>query len=141
MLAKPLIPLGAFLQGGCQVPGGDAGRVLVAMGVALGRMCRGMLTAAAGGAKLEALTPLGAMSDDQLKAFLAAVEADAGLQEQLKAAGDADAVVAIAKAAGFVISAEELKRAKAEISEEELESVAGGVPTFGQIYSQGPCCS
>jgi len=85
-----------------------------------------MLTAAAGCAKLEALTPLGAMSDDQLKAFLAAVEADAGLQDQLKAAGDADAVVAIAKAAGFVISAEELKRAKAEISEEELESVAGG---------------
>jgi len=85
-----------------------------------------MLTAAAGCAKLEALTPPGAMSDEQLKAFLAAVEADAGLQDQLKAAGDADAVVAIAKAAGFVISAEELKRAKAEISEEELESVAGG---------------
>jgi len=87
-----------------------------------------MLTAAAGGAKLEALTPLtplGAMSDEQLKAFLAAVEADAGLQEQLKAAGDSDAVVAIAKAAGFVISAEELKRAQAEISEEELESVVG----------------
>jgi len=89
-----------------------------------------MLTAAAGCAKLEALTPLGAMSDDQLKAFLAAVEADAGLQDQLKAAGDADAVVAIAKAAGFVISAEEIGfviwRAQAEISEEELESVAGG---------------
>ena len=40
-------------------------------------------------------------------------------------------MVAIAKAAGFVISAEELKRAQAarqaaEISEEELEGMAGG---------------
>ena len=66
------------------------------------------------------------MSEEQLKAFLEAVKADAGLQEKLKAAGDVDAVVEIAKAAGFVISAEELKRAQAEISEEELEGVAGG---------------
>ncbi len=66
------------------------------------------------------------MSEEQLKAFLEAVKADAGLQEKLKAAGDADAVVAIAKAAGFVISAEELKKSQAEVSEEELEGVAGG---------------
>ena len=70
--------------------------------------------------------PLNAMSEEQLKALLEAVKADAGLQEKLKAAADADAVVAIAKAAGFVISAEELKRAQAEVSEEELEGVAGG---------------
>ena len=66
------------------------------------------------------------MSEEQLKAFLEAVKADAGLQEKLKAAADADAVVAIAKAAGFIISAEELKKSQAEISEEELEGVAGG---------------
>ena len=66
------------------------------------------------------------MSEEQVKAFLEAVKADAGLQEQLKAAADADTVVAIAKAAGFVISAEELKKAQSAISEEELESVAGG---------------
>ena len=70
--------------------------------------------------------PLTAMSEEQLKAFLDAVKADAGLQEQLKAAADADAVVALAKAAGFEISAEELQKAQAEISEEELEGVAGG---------------
>ena len=66
------------------------------------------------------------MSEEQLKAFLEAVKADAELQEKLKAAGDADAVVAIAKAAGFIISAEELKKSQAEISEEELEGAAGG---------------
>jgi predicted ribosomally synthesized peptide with nif11-like leader len=77
------------------------------------------------------------MSEEQLKAFLEAVKADAGLQEKLKAATDADAVVAIAKAAGFVISAEELKRAQADwqITEEELEGVAGG---FNLADTTGP---
>ena len=56
------------------------------------------------------------MSEEQLSAFMEAVKADAGLQEKLKAAGDADAVVAIAKEAGFVISSDELQRAQAEIS-------------------------
>ena len=78
--------------------------------------------------------PLTAMSEEQLKAFLEAVKADAGLQEQLKAVSDADAVVALAKAAGFEISAEELRRAQAEISEEELEGVAGSlIRNPGQI--------
>jgi predicted ribosomally synthesized peptide with nif11-like leader len=73
------------------------------------------------------------MSEEQLKVFLETVKADAGLQEKLKAAADADAVVAIAKAAGFVISADDLRaqagsrRDGMEISEEELEGVAGGV--------------
>jgi predicted ribosomally synthesized peptide with nif11-like leader len=74
------------------------------------------------------LRTLQAMSEEQLKAFLESVQADAGLQEKLKAAGDADAVVAIAKAAGFMLSAGELQRAQAEISEDELEGVDGGMP-------------
>ena len=64
------------------------------------------------------------MSEEQLKAFIAKVQADPSLQEQLKAEG-AD-VVAIAKEAGFKISAEDLKNTKVELSEEELEGVAGG---------------
>ena len=77
---------------------------------------------------LEASTPcpLTPMSEEQLKAFKEAVKANEGLQEQLKAAADADAVVAIAKAAGFAISVEALKGAQAELSDEELEGVAGG---------------
>ena len=66
------------------------------------------------------------MSEDQLKAFLEAVKADAGLQEKLNAAAHPDLVVEIAKDAGFMISAEELQLAQAEVSEEELEGVAGG---------------
>ena len=66
------------------------------------------------------------MSEEQLKAFLEKVKTDTSLQEKLKAAGDADAVVAIAKDAGFMITAEELKNAQAEVSDEELEGAAGG---------------
>ncbi len=81
------------------------------------------------------------MSEEQLKAFLEAVKADVGLQEELKAAGDAETVVTIAKAAGFVISAEDLKKAQAEVSEEELEGVAGGVKVFtDQSVCTCNCC-
>lgn len=47
-----------------------------------------------------------------------------------KTAGDADNVVAIAKTAGYVISAEELQKAEVDVSEEELEGVAGGLTEF-----------
>ena len=66
------------------------------------------------------------MSEEQLKAFLEKVKADTSLKETLKAASDADGVVEIAKEAGFMISAEDLKNAQSELSEEELEGVAGG---------------
>ena len=68
------------------------------------------------------------MSEEQLKAFLEKVKGDINLQEKLKAATDNDAVVAIAKEAGFSISADDLKNAQSEISEEELEGVAGDAP-------------
>ena len=53
---------------------------------------------------------------------------------------DADAVLAIAKAAGFVISVDELKKSqcgagRTEISDEELEGVAGA-----QTGSWDFCC-
>ena len=66
------------------------------------------------------------MSEEQLKSFLEKVKGDTTLQEKLKAAADSDAVLAIAKEAGFSISADDLKNAQSEVSEEELEGVAGG---------------
>ena len=66
------------------------------------------------------------MSEEQLKAFIEKLQGDNSLQEKLKTAADADAVVEIAKDAGFSISADDLKNAQSEISEEELEGVAGG---------------
>ena len=66
------------------------------------------------------------MSEEQLKAFLEKVKGDTRLQEKLKAAADSDAVLAIAKEAGFTISADDLKKAQSEVSDEELEGAAGG---------------
>jgi len=48
------------------------------------------------------------MSEEQLKAFLEKAKVDTSLQEKLKAAADANAVVAIAKEAGFNINLEEI---------------------------------
>ena len=67
------------------------------------------------------------MSEEQLKAFLEKVKTDASLQEKLKAAADNDAVTAIAKEAGFSISADFLENAQSELSDVELEGVAGGI--------------
>ena len=71
------------------------------------------------------------MSEEQLKAFIEKVKADTSLQEKLKAAADSDAVLAIAKEAGFSISADAdvLKNAQSaiEMSDRELEGAAAGV--------------
>ncbi len=76
------------------------------------------------------------MSEDQLKAFVEKVKVDISLQEKLKVASDADAVVSIAKEEGFSISIDDIKAqllelsdeaGDVELSDEELEGVAGGV--------------
>ncbi len=72
------------------------------------------------------------MSEEQLKAFLEKVKADTSLQEKLKAAGDANAVVEIAKAAGFTCSIDNLNHVPPEeITENELETATGGMPGPG----------
>ena len=81
------------------------------------------------------------MSEEQLKAFLEKVKADTSLQDKLKAAADSDAVLAIAKDAGFVISTEDLKSIQSEISEEELEGAAGGVNPNIMICIANPVVS
>ena len=78
------------------------------------------------------------MSEEQLKAFLEKVKADTSLQEKLKAAADSDAMASIAKEAGFMISADDFKNLQSEISEEELEAVAGGHGGTGWEQWKGP---
>ena len=79
--------------------------------------------------------PLLAMSEEQLAVLLAKLKNDAGLKEKLKGAADLDALLAIAKEAGFDISKADWLRYQAqqtiELSDEELEGVAGG--TTGMI--------
>ena len=80
------------------------------------------------------------MSEQQLKAFLEKLKGDAAMQEKLKSTDDINAVVEISKAAGFMISAEELKKTQAEVSEEELEGVAGGTGLIPLLVSWGLDC-
>ena len=69
------------------------------------------------------------MSEEQLKAFLETVKGDTSLQEKLNGAADADAVMEIAKEAGFAITAEDIQSmqsATVVLSDEELEEASGG---------------
>jgi predicted ribosomally synthesized peptide with nif11-like leader len=70
------------------------------------------------------------MSEEQLSALLAKLKEDTSLQEKLKGAADLDAVVAMAQEAGFDVSKADWLRHQAkqtlELSDSELESVAGG---------------
>ena len=69
------------------------------------------------------------MSEEQLKALQEKVKGDSSLQEKLKGVSDANAIAAITKEAGFMISADDLTKAQSELSDEELEGVAGGSGT------------
>ena len=66
------------------------------------------------------------MSEEQLKAFLEKAKGDTRLKEKLKAAADAKAVTVIAKEAGFNVSADNITQAQADLSDQDLEGVAGG---------------
>ena len=81
--------------------------------------------------------PTKPMSGEQLKAFIAKVQADPSLQEQLKAEG-ADPV-GIAKAAGFSITTEDLNSHRQNLTDDELEGVAGGGDTCGTCGGDTIC--
>ena len=107
-------------------------------------LCKGVLRAAdssGGWCQAGAQTLLRAMSAEQLAAFWAAVKADASLQETLKGAADLDAAVAVAKEAGFDVSKADLLEYQAQregqLSDEDLEKVAGGFVPFGVIDPMG----
>ena len=62
------------------------------------------------------------MSKEQLKAFIVKSKNDQTIQEKLKAAKTSEDVVRIAKEHGHEFTADKF----AELSEEELEGMAGG---------------
>ena len=77
------------------------------------------------------------MSEEQLSALLAKLKDDVGLQEKLKGAADLDAALAIAKEAGFDVSNADWLKYQAkqtlELSDEELEEVAGGMIMYSDL--------
>ena len=75
------------------------------------------------------------MSEDQLKAFIAKAKDDQSIQEKLKAAKSPEDVVGIAKEHGHEFATEHMT----QLSEEELEGVAGG--TYVPPNSLGTLCA
>ncbi len=65
------------------------------------------------------------LSQKRVQAFITKVRGEDSLQENLKVAGDIEAVIAIANAAGYSINAEDISNAKPELNNEELGGVAG----------------
>ena len=72
------------------------------------------------------------MSEEQLKAFLAKAKDDQSIQDKLKAAKTPEDVVGIAKEHGHEFTADKIT----ELSEEELEGVAGGLDGIDRFYEQ-----
>ena len=71
------------------------------------------------------------MSVEQLKAFVEKVKSDTSLQDKVKAAASPEAAIEVAKAAGFSITLEDISSMQSEteeedLSDEELEGMAGG---------------
>jgi predicted ribosomally synthesized peptide with nif11-like leader len=78
------------------------------------------------------------MSEVQLNAFLKAVEGDATLEQRLNSAADFDAVVALSREAGFVLSNAEvqtLQEMSEGLGDEELALAVGG-GWFSKIFKK-----
>jgi len=69
------------------------------------------------------------LTENQLNAFLEAIQTNPTLKEKIEAASDLDGVVTIAKAAGFMISVDALQNNQI-ISDAMLQSVSAGVARF-----------
>ena len=83
------------------------------------------------------------MSEEQFAALLAKLKNDAVVQEKLKGAADLHAFLTIAKDAGFDVSKADWLKYQAqqtvELSNEELEGVAGGSTKWFQRIFVGGC--
>ena len=75
------------------------------------------------------------MSEEQLKAFIAKAKDDQSIQDKLKAAKTPEDVVGIAKEHGHEFTTDKIT----ELSEEELEGVAGGVCRHCDRLSASAC--
>ena len=75
------------------------------------------------------------MTLEQLKAFLEKLRGDPSLQEKLKSSKSMDDVVSIANEHGHGFTADKFS----QLSEEELEGVAGGIFTNETICPDSPC--
>lgn len=77
------------------------------------------------------------MSEDQLQSLLSKLKEDQDLAQKLKLATDFDQALALIRSAGFEVKKADLLRYQArqtlEMSDAELEGVAGGANVCGTV--------
>ncbi len=66
------------------------------------------------------------MSIESAKAYIERLKTDEEFRERVKAAKDSEARIALVKAEGFDFSAEDISAVKGELSDDELDGLAGG---------------
>ena len=66
------------------------------------------------------------MSSETFHSFLVKANEDTSLQKLCADSADVDALIEVAKKAGFEITAEDIENSKVEISEDDLAGVSGG---------------
>ena len=77
------------------------------------------------------------MLEQRLQGCCEDSQARTSIQQKLQGVNDPEVIEEIAKEAGFRNSSEELKEAQSELSDEQLQNVAGGIlftftfPTIG----------
>jgi predicted ribosomally synthesized peptide with nif11-like leader len=81
------------------------------------------------------------MSVEQAKSFIEKLDSDKAFLKEVAGAGSDEARLELAKAAGFGFTAEELasaigETAGEELSEDQLEGVAGGYLKIGDIAGE-----
>ena len=67
------------------------------------------------------------MSIEQALAFMEKVKNDEDLAKRLSEASDSESKLEIARQEGFEFDLEEAKKAKEELLDDELETIAGGI--------------
>ena len=78
------------------------------------------------------------MSIESAKAFVEKMKTDQDFAKKVNTCKDSDARHSLVKSAGFDFTAEELKKVKSELSESDLDSVAGGCNLYGGHWCDPP---
>lgn len=81
------------------------------------------------------------MSQEEAARFADAVNSDAALKDEVRAAGTVEAAASLAQSKGYDVSAEDLKAhgeaKKGELSDDDLAKVAGGSSTAETVVVIG----
>ena len=78
------------------------------------------------------------MTSTQLQQWVERLKTDASVQDKCKSAKTAEDIVSIAKGCGISITVESLKETGIDLSQEELEGVAGG--NMNDCYTNTSLC-